>query len=114
MDIEAVRAIALALPEVIEAPDFGDGAFRVQGRIFVCVSPDQRPVPSCSTSRSGCWRWRCTARRWRLHWGTLIPGLRVDLSRADPQAVAHLVRAAWRPKASRRLVAATMDQGPAV
>lgn len=40
-----------------------------------------------------------------LHWGKQILGVRVDLQKADPEAVAHLIRTAWRQRAPKRLAA---------
>ena len=113
MDIEAVRAIALALPEVTEAPHFDYSAFRVKDKIFVTVPPDQQHLHVRVDEQE-----RLLALAVHpdgiepLHWGKQIWGVRVDLRRADPQAVAHLIRAAWRHRAPRRLLAANMGAGP--
>ena len=41
MKLDAVRKFALSLPDTTEAPHHDYGSFRVRGRIFVTVPPDQ-------------------------------------------------------------------------
>jgi len=104
--------MALALPEVIEAPHFEYASFRVKGKIFLTVPPDERHVHVFVDEQE-----RLLAIAMYpdsiepLRWGEKIFGVRVDLARTDPKAVEHLVRMAWRYKAPKRLAAATDMSG---
>ena len=112
MDIEAVRAIALALPEVTEEPHFDYGSFRVKGKIFVTVPPDQQHIHVRLDEQQRLLVLAVHPTGMEpLHWGKQILGIRVDLRRADQAAVAHLIQAAWRYRAPKRLVAATIGSG---
>ncbi len=112
MDFETARAIALALPEVAEAPHFDYGSFRVKGRIFATVPPDLRHLHVMVDEQERLLALEVYGAAMEpLRWGKRILGLRVDLARAEPQAVEHLLRAAWRNKAPKRLAAATMGPG---
>lgn len=114
MDIETVRAIALALPEVTEAPHFDYGSFRVKGKIFVTVPPDQQHIHVRLDEQERLLALAVYPDGLEaLHWGKQILGVRVDLRRADPRAVTHLIQAAWRHRAPKRLLAATIGSGPA-
>ena len=44
MKLAAVRRHALSLPEVTEEPHFHYSSFRVRGKIFVTVPPDEQHV----------------------------------------------------------------------
>jgi len=113
MDIEAVRAIALALPEVTEEPHFNYGSFRVKGKIFVTVPPDEQHIHVRLDEQQRLLALEVYPNGIEpLHWGKQILGVRIDLTRADPQAVAHLVQTAWRLRAPKRLLAATIGSGP--
>lgn len=109
MDIDAVRAIALALPEVTEEPHFDYGSFRVKGKIFVTVPPDQQYIHVRLDEQERLLTLATQPRGMEpLHWGKQILGIRIDLRRADPKQVARLIAAAWRYRAPKRL-AATVD-----
>lgn len=106
MDVQAVRAIAMGLPEVTEAPHFDYGSFRVKGRIFVTLPPDAPYIHVFVDEQERLLATTMYADAVEpLHWGSRILGVRVDLTRAPAEAVAHLVRAAWRAKAPKRLAA---------
>ena len=113
MDVQAARHIALALPEVTEAPHFDFNSFRVRGKIFVTVPPDQEHIHIFVDEQD---RMLALAMypAWvePLHWGKKVAGLRIRLAYAESSAVHHLVRAAWRNKAPKRLVAASELSGP--
>lgn len=114
MDVQMVRAIAMALPEVVEAPHFDYASFRVNGKIFVTVPPDGHHVHVFVDEQERLLAVEmCAGAVEPLHWGQKILGVRVDLSRATPQAVDHLIRAGWRNKAPKRLVAAVGMARPA-
>ncbi|MFX6214006.1 MmcQ/YjbR family DNA-binding protein, partial [Acinetobacter baumannii] len=42
MRVEQLRAYALSLPATTEEPHFQYSSFRVKGRIFATVTPDQK------------------------------------------------------------------------
>jgi hypothetical protein len=96
---------------VSEAPHFDYGSFRVKGRIFVTVPPDGRPIHVFADEQE-----RLLALAMYPEavepLGQRIPGVRIDLPRVEPKAVEHLVRAAWRTKAPKRLVATAGLSGP--
>ncbi|HEX7769167.1 MAG TPA: MmcQ/YjbR family DNA-binding protein [Dokdonella sp.] len=107
MDIEAIRTIALGLPEVTEEPHFDYGSFRVKGKIFVTVPPDQQHIHVRLDEQQRLLVLATAPRGMEaLHWGKQILGIRVDLRTADPRQVARLVETAWRYRAPKRLAAA--------
>jgi hypothetical protein len=107
MNLETIRSLANTLPEVTEEPHFDYTSFRVRGKIFATVPPDATHVHVFVAEED---REQALALHHafieKLYWGKRVLGLRVDLSRADPQVVAGLLREAWRNKAPRRLAAA--------
>ena len=114
MDIEAVRAIALALPEVTEEPHFDYGSFRVKGKIFITVPPDQQHIHVRLDEQQRLLTLATAPRGMEaLHWGKQILGIRIDLRRADSGQVARLVETAWRYRAPKRLATAFDRDRPA-
>jgi hypothetical protein len=107
MNLDAVRALATSLPEVTEQPHFNYLSFRVGGKIFVTVPPDELHAHFFVSEEQ---REQALAMYpefvEKLLWGGKVVGLRVDLPQADPLAVAEFVRQAWRNKAPRKVVAA--------
>ena len=107
MDLNAVRALATSLPEVTEEPHFNYLSFRVSGKIFVTVPPDELHAHVFVSEEH---REQALAMHpefvEKLLWGGKVVGLRVALAGAEPLVVAELVRQAWRNKAPRRVVAA--------
>lgn len=112
MKIATVRRYALSLPEVTEEPHFELSSFRVRGRIFATVPPDEEhlhlfvaePVRvSALASYPECLE--------KLYWGKRVAGLRLKLAKAKPSVVKLLVLQAWMDKAPKRLVA--VSEGPA-
>ena len=105
-DLERVRRFALSLPEVTEEPHFEMSSFRVRGKIFVTVPPDEGrlhvfvdepEVDACVAEDPAAFE--------PLRWGQRIRGLRVDLAAAPAGRVQELIEDAWRRKAPRRMVA---------
>jgi hypothetical protein len=107
----AVREIALALPETVEADHWGNPSFRIYGRIIatvpnpgrlnVMVDPfDAEAVVNAAPSA-------CSV----LHWGKEVSGVTVDLRHANRRLVGDLLEAAWRRRAPKRLVAAGQAKG---
>lgn len=106
MTPNAVRKLALALPEAAEAPHHEMTSFRVRGRIFATMPP------------SGQWLHVFIADNERelaiamhpqwispLVWGGSVRGVRIDLARALPKVIDGLLWDAWRAKAPKRLAA---------
>jgi hypothetical protein len=105
LDADAVRAIALALPEAVEMDHHGMPSFRVAGRIFATLrtSPsrlmvklepeDQRNLaegyPSIITPVPGFWGRK----------GSTF----VDYDRVDRELIEAMLRLAWSGVAPKRL-----------
>jgi hypothetical protein len=111
MKIAQVRQYALSLPEATEEPHFEYSSFRIRGRIFVTVPPDEEHIHVFVGEDK---RERALALHpgflEKLTWGGKVRGLRVRLSKASPTVVSWLVREAWENKAPKRLVAAFKEQ----
>lgn len=101
-----VRALALALPQAVEADHHGFPSFRVGGRIFATL-PDATHLhlmlPEPEIHAQAAAHADCCELYW---WGQRVGALRVDLDRADAALIAGLLTAAWRAKAPKRLAAA--------
>jgi hypothetical protein len=105
LKLEHARRLALSLPEAVEQPHHELSSFRVGGKIFATVPPDERHLHvfveeperelAVSAEPAVCER---------LRWGAKVVGVRVKLARARPAMVADLLYAAWRRRAPRRLV----------
>ena len=106
MNLAQARRIALALPEVTEAPHFHYSSFRVRGRIFatfppaggflnILVDEDQREL--APAVEAGFLE--------PLTWGRKVVGLRVSLAKARAAWVRELLQHAWSLKAPKRLAA---------
>jgi len=102
--LAAVRAYAMALPEVTEEPHHNFGSFRVRGKVFVTMPPDQEHihvfVPERERDQALAMYPLFTE---KLLWGSKVAGIRVSLPQAVPSAVKSLVLQAWRSKAPRSL-----------
>ncbi len=96
-----VRALALALPGVVERDHHGLPSFRVRGRILATLPGPQQlrvmvPEPeirALAAERPDCCR--------ELRWGGRLACLVVDLRRAEPQLVQELLSDAWAARAPR-------------
>ena len=107
MKIAQVRRYALSLPEAAEAPHFHFSSFRVRGRIFVTVPPDEEHIHIFVADDD-------RAEPLALHpefiemllWGGKVCGLRLRLAAASPAVVTSLVRKAWERKAPKSLLGA--------
>ena len=107
MTVTECRRIALSLPESSEAPHHELTSFRVGGKIFATVTPDQRHVHifvdqedverMVAAKPENCER---------LFWGGKLAGLRVRISGADADDVRELMELAWKRKAPKSLVKA--------
>ena len=104
--LDAARRSALSLPGSTEEPHHEMSSFRVGGKIFATVTPDEQwlhvfvvePEISASVAED-------PAAFEPLAWGKAVRGVRVRLAAAPPERVAELLAEAWRRKAPGRLVA---------
>jgi len=105
-DLERVRRFALSLPGVTEEPHFDMSSFRVRGKIFATVPPDEahlhvfvdEPEIEASVAEN-------LAAFEPLLWGQRVRGLRIHLGSAPEARVQELIEESWRRKAPKRLVA---------
>lgn len=111
MDFKAIRTQALSLPEVTEEPHFDYASFRVRGKIFVTVPPDEMHAHIFVAEQE-----RELALALypefieKLMWGKRVSGLRVALAKAKPAVVGGLIRKAWENKAPKRLLSASAER----
>jgi hypothetical protein len=107
MDLKTLRAQAFALPEVTEEPHFDYASFRVKGKIFLTVPPDEKHAHIFVAEQD-----RELALVMypefveKLMWGKRVAGVRIVLSKAQPRVVSKLIRRAWENKAPKRLLSA--------
>ena len=102
-----VRKFALSLPETTEEPHFDATSFRVRGKIFATVPPEQRHLHimvdeaearACAAEDPDAFE--------ELWWGKRLSGVRVRLRAANRARVNELLTEAWRRKAPKKLLAA--------
>ena len=106
MPLTAVRELALALPGATEEPPFDMVSFRVRGKIFATVPPDELHlhvfVDDAETQA-------CVAEDPAVYepllWGGKPRGLRISLAGAARDRVAELLEESWSRKAPARLIA---------
>ena len=102
MKIDTVRRHALALADTTEEPHHDYGSFRVRGRIFVTVPPQQTHIHVFVGDDE-----RDAALAMfphfvqKLLWGGKVVGVRVELAAADAAAVKRLVSQAYERQAAR-------------
>jgi hypothetical protein len=101
----AARTFALSLPEATEQPHHNFSSFRVRGKIFVTIPPEQEHF---HVFLSEAHREQALAMypefTEKLLWGGKVVGLRVCLAAAPAVAVKQLVRQAWSAKAPKSLL----------
>lgn len=99
MNIAQVRRYAMSLAQVTEQPHHHFSSFRVGGKIFVTVPPEETHIHVFVTEEQremalalepGCLE--------KLLWGGKVVGLRVDLDKAPVGVVKRLVGQAWSHK----------------
>ena len=104
MRVSDLKRFALSLPETTEAPHFNYSSFRVRGKIFVTVPPDEDRIHVFVGEEH---RQRALAVHSEivevLTWGKKVVGVRIILSRASEAFVCGLVRDAWQAKAPKSL-----------
>jgi len=96
----------MSLPEVTEQPHHDMSSFRVRGKIFVTVPPDEEHLhvfvdePEITASVA-----EDPAAFEPLRWGRQVRGVRVNLAAAPANRVQELIEESWRRKAPKRLLA---------
>lgn len=104
MKLSTVRRFALSQPEVEERPHFDYGSFRVRGRIFATIPPDQKYLHVFAADDD---RVRAFALfpEWaeKLLWAGKVVGVRVLLAKAPRPEVEALLLSAWRHRAPKSL-----------
>ena len=107
MKFAEVRRYAMGLGAVTKEPHHHFSSFRVRGRIFVTVPPQQEHIhlfPGESAREQALAMYPEIAQK--LLWGGKVVGLRVTLAAATPAVVKSMVLAAWQHKAGARTGAA--------
>jgi YjbR len=100
--LEAVRSVALALPETTEEPHHNFGSFRVRGKIFVTIPPDNEHIHVFVNEQDRELALAAYADfTEKLLWGSKVVGIRVALARAKPSAVKVMVRQAYEYKSAK-------------
>jgi hypothetical protein len=106
MKLEAVRKIALSLPEATEEPHFHYTSFRVRNKIFATAPPSgehahifvaDEELELALALHPGFIE--------KLLWGGKVAGVRVILAKARSQVIAELLQKSWRRKAPKKLAA---------
>ena len=104
VSLDAVRAVALALPEVTEEPHHHFGSFRVRGRIFATIPPGGELLHIFVSEQD---REHALAMDpgflEPLLWGGKVVGLRAKLPMALEVTVLELVRRAHAHRSAARL-----------
>ena len=105
--LASARKFALSLPEVTEAPHFHLSSFRVKGKIFATVPPEETHlnifVDDAEREMMVAMNPKAYEKLW---WGKNVVGLRVALAHAKSKEVQELLQSAWLLKAPKKLVAA--------
>jgi hypothetical protein len=110
-DIDQARQAALSLPGTTEEPHFDMASFRVRGKIFVTMPPDEahlhvfvdeHEVAAATAQDPAAFE--------PLRWGQQVRGVRVNLAACPAERVQELIEEAWRRKATKRLIA-EFDRG---
>ena len=104
-DLALVRQFALSLPATSEEPHFDMVSFRVRGKIFATVPPDELhlhvfvdepEIQACVAEDAAAFE--------PLLWGRRVRGVRVSLAVASPDRVRELIEDSWRRKAPATLI----------
>jgi hypothetical protein len=95
----------LSLPEAAEAPHHDMTSFRVAGKIFATMPPDERRVHVFVEEpdvRAYCAEFPGVGEE--LWWGKKLSGCRVELSQATAPLLRELLTDAWRRRAPKKLL----------
>lgn len=108
MNSEAIRALALSLPEAVEADHHGFPSFRVAGRIFATVRSDParlmvklEPEDQNNLTQANPGVIAPVPGYWGRKGSTFV-----DFERIDEETAGMLLRLAWSGVAPKRLNAA--------
>jgi hypothetical protein len=109
-DIARTRTFALSLPGTSEQPHHDMSSFRVAGKIFATVTPDEtrlhvfveEPEILATVAED-------PAAFEPLYWGKSLRGIRVLLAAAPDDRIRELLTEAWLRRAPKS-VAAELDQ----
>ena len=103
MKFEALRRFALSLEGTTEAPHHHYGSFRINGKIYVTVPPEQAHihvfVPEDAREQALAMYPESME---ELLWGGKVAGVRVCLDAAAGPEVKALVRKAWVGKGATK------------
>jgi hypothetical protein len=114
--LQDVRSYALGLGEVTEEPHHNYSSFRVRGKIFATVPPDEEDIhlfPSEAERERALAMYPEFAQK--LLWGGKVVGIRVTLARANTAAVRSLLLLSWQHKeasAPKRKQAGSVSRPP--
>jgi hypothetical protein len=107
--LEQARRFALSLPEVTEEPHHEASSFRVAGKIFATVPPDGAHLHVFVEEEDRAPLIAAEPAVYeKLWWGKKVMGVRIVLADAKAEAVYDLLRTAWRRKAPKRLLGASL------
>jgi hypothetical protein len=108
MTARAFRKAALGLPEAVEGAHMGHADFRVGGKVFASLGPDEdwamvklTPDDQCDLIGKGTGPYQPASGAWGVRGCTII-----TLREANESRVLRAIRAAWRNVAPKRLVRA--------
>jgi len=112
MTADEFRDLALSLPEAVESSHMGHADFRVRGKIFATLGPEEdwgglklTPDEQCTFVRSEPKVFQPFNGAWGRRGAT-----RVELAAADEASVRQALIAAWRNTAPKRLVREHEDE----
>ena len=99
------RKLALALPEASEGAHVGHADFRVGGKIFATMPPDNTHLHVFvgEEQREAALALYPESVE-KLFWGKKACGLRIALDATKPAVVETLLRQAWAQRAPKRLL----------
>jgi hypothetical protein len=105
MKLDAVRRLALALPEVSEAPHFHFTSFRVRGKMVATAIPSGEFTHIFVADEDI----ELALRLYplfteKVFWGGKVVAIRVILAKARASVVEELLRKAWLRKAPKKLL----------
>lgn len=113
MKLDAVRTAALALPATTEEPHHNFGSFRVRGKIFVTVPPDNEHIHLFVNEQD---REIALAAypdfTEKLLWGGKVLGVRVALAKAKPAVVEAMLVQAYEHKAAKPAARKSAKRAP--
>ena len=115
MKLDAVRTAALALPETTEEPHHNFGSFRVRGKIFVTVPPDNAHIHVFVNEQDREFALAAYPDfTEKLLWGGKVVGVRVVLAKAKPAVVKAMIRQAYEHKSAKAATRKSTKQAPSV